>query len=222
MTLRLWNRAVGPRHKNWKKHVNTDGSASSLNCLELVWTTRSASQASKILPDILSHYDALVAAWGSQNAHRVCRVSIHVTDQDVVACSLLEEEFASSGIKITFGRLDIGQWIQDHTLRMIDNHKRSYSLLAFCGSPKLSSQIHQDKISNDMITAITGNKKHQMEFLSESYGGPSSKSGKQLQSHAETRPDAEKRHSLNTRRDVQYDTPDSSSRTDSEKLELEL
>jgi hypothetical protein len=31
--------------------------------------------------------------------------------------------------------------------------------------------LHQHKISNDMLTAITGNKRHQMEYVSESYGG---------------------------------------------------
>ncbi|CAJ1963165.1 unnamed protein product [Cylindrotheca closterium] len=211
MTLRLWSRAVSPRHKTWKKHVDATGSAAAnLNCLEMIWTTRSASQASKILPDILSHYNALVAAWGSHNAHKVCRVSVYVTDPDLYACTLLDQEFGSCGIKIIYGRLDIPRSIQDHTLRMIDSHRRSYSLLAFCGSPKLAHEIHRSKISNDMITAITGHKKHQMEFVSESYGGPPSKS--KLEGKAQTRPDDENKQDfgLNSRSDVRYESPNNS------------
>ncbi|CAJ1964502.1 unnamed protein product [Cylindrotheca closterium] len=175
MVVRLWTRAVHPFHQSWKKHIRNHGSGSSVNCLELVWTTRSASQASKILPDIASHYNALVKAWGAENAKEVCRVKICVTDADPVACAQLQEEMktTASGIELSIGRLDIGRWIEDHTLRMIDAHKRSYSLLAFCGSPRLAQEIHQQKISNDMIKAVTGYKNHQMDFVSESYGGAS-------------------------------------------------
>ncbi|KAL3939665.1 MAG: hypothetical protein SGBAC_005642, partial [Bacillariaceae sp.] len=90
---------------------------------------------------------------------------------------------------------------------------RAYSLLAFCGCPKLSADIHHAKRSNDMITAITGHKKHQMEFVSESYGGPPSKSKKTLESNqTQTRPDDEKNQQfgLNTRSDVRYESPDDS------------
>ena len=44
------------------------------------------------------------------------------------------------------------------------------TLLAFCGSPSLSSKIQQAKIKNDISTVITGNGHHQMVFVSESYG----------------------------------------------------
>jgi hypothetical protein len=32
-------------------------------------------------------------------------------------------------------------------------------------------RLHQQNIPNDMLTAITGNKRHQMEYASESDGG---------------------------------------------------
>lgn len=210
MTFRLWTTAVHPRHKSWKKHVQHSGSAASLDCLEMVWTTRSASQASKILPDILSHYQSLVDAWGSKNAKRVCRVTIHLTDTDPAAIALLQEELKSSEIVLKLGRLDTARWIQNHTLRMVRNHKSSYSMLAFCGSPKLANEIHQDKISNDMITAIAGYKKHQMEFISESYGGPQSKKKNQSGAKIQTSPDDEKSVALNTRSEVRYESPNSS------------
>jgi hypothetical protein len=43
--------------------------------------------------------------------------------------------------------------------------------------------LHQCKISNDMLTAITGNKRHQMEFVSESYGGIKKSKPKKQQKH---------------------------------------
>jgi hypothetical protein len=44
--------------------------------------------------------------------------------------------------------------------------------LAFCGAPNLAREIHYNKISNDMITAMTGHcRSHIMDYVSESYGG---------------------------------------------------
>jgi hypothetical protein len=174
MTMRLWIRAVFPRHKSWKKEVQDDSSA-KLDCINMVWTTRSASQVSKILPDILHGWDTLVAAWGLENARKVCRITVYVTDKDEEACRVLKEELSETNLyqsgAIQFHRADIPRIIEDHTLNLICNRHTSYSLLAFCGSPELAHDVHYHKISNDMVTAITGNKKHQMEFVSESYGG---------------------------------------------------
>jgi hypothetical protein len=72
---------------------------------------------------------------------------------------------------IHFGRPDLEKIIENHTLDLIATRRSSCSVLAFCGSPELSLSLHQHKISNDMLTAITGNKRHQMEYVSESYGG---------------------------------------------------
>jgi hypothetical protein len=85
MTFRLWAKAVQPRHKSWQTYVHHKGSSATLDRLEVVWTTPSASQVSKILPDILMVWNALVDAWGYENARHVCRISIYVTDQDRVA-----------------------------------------------------------------------------------------------------------------------------------------
>lgn len=174
MTFRVWIRAVQPRHNSWKSHFEQNNRTSTVDRLDFVWTTRSASQVSKILPDILYIWDALVKSWGYENARQVCRISFHVTDKDRSACDLLKSEMEGTGLEVTFSRLDIPQWIENHTLDMIDKGHSSYSLLAFCGSPELARDVHYHKISNDMVTAITGNKNnHQMEFISESYGGAS-------------------------------------------------
>ena len=171
MTFRLWIRAVQPNHKSWKNHVKSHASVSTWDRLEVVWTTRSASQVSNVLPDLLKIWNSLVDAWGHENARKVCRISIYVTDTDPTACELLPSR--DNTLDISFSRLDIPLKIESHTMDMIMNRQCSYSLLAFCGSDRLAREILYHKISNDMITAITGNKKHQMEFVSESYGGPS-------------------------------------------------
>ena len=67
------------------------------------------------------------------------------------------------------------QVVEDHTLEMIRTRVNSHTLLAFCGSQAFARDMHQIKISNDMITAMTGNcHSHVMEFCSDSYGGADS------------------------------------------------
>jgi hypothetical protein len=176
MTARLWLGAVMPRHISWKKHVER-GFTTKLDRLDVVWTTRSASQVAETLPDLVEMWDTLVDAWGVHDAFQVCRIQIYVTDKNKEACRLLAQKFEKTTLfqlgALHFRRLHISKTIQDLTLDLVCNRRSSYSLLAFCGSPKLAQEVHQHKISNDMVTAITGNKKHQMEFVSESYGGPS-------------------------------------------------
>lgn len=178
MTARLWIRTVEPRHKSWRKSVDTDG-ISALDRLEIVWVSRSASLVSELMPDINCIWDALAKQWGKDNATKVCKISVYVTDKDDKACELLKTELSGTELfrdgAIHFGRPDFGTLVEDHTLQMITTRKKSYSLLAFCGSRDVAKEIHHHKISNDMITAVTGNKAHQMEFVSESYGGSSRK-----------------------------------------------
>jgi hypothetical protein len=80
---------------------------------------------------------------------------------------------------IHFERPDFSDIIENHTLDMITTRRNSYSVLAFCGSPILAGELHHLKINNDMVAAVTGNKRHQMEFMSESYGGGKSSKSSQ-------------------------------------------
>lgn len=176
MTARLWSMVVRPRHRSWRSNVvRDDGFGGTLDRLELVWVTRSASLVSKIMPEIHVLWDTLVREWGHENARKVCRISIHITDKDNEACELLKQECSQLDLyrsgAIRFGRPDFCEIIENHTLEMVTTRAKSYSLLAFCGSAKLAQEIHHDKISNDMVAGITGNKQHQMEYVSESYGG---------------------------------------------------
>jgi hypothetical protein len=174
MTFRLWTKAVMPRESSPIRSILQNG-GSKVDQLNFVWTTRSASLVSEILPDILYLWELLASKWGSANASHVCRVSIYVTDPDMEACEKLRREYKQSHLYqsggIKFGRADFSKVIEDHSLDLIATRRNSQSLLAFCGSPALAREIHSCKISNDMVLAITGNKKHHMGFVSESYGG---------------------------------------------------
>ena len=174
MTARLWGCTVKPRHQSWRHSVKSDG-IGAMDCLDVVWVSRSASLVSEIMPDINNIYEALASQWGRENAAKVCKISVYVTDKDERACHLLCKELARMPLyqngAVSFGRPDFDRLIENHTLKMICTRKKSYSLLAFCGSTEIAQEIHHHKISNDMITAITGNKQHQMEYVSESYGG---------------------------------------------------
>ena len=101
-----------------------------------------------------------------------------MTDKDKDACRLFAQKFEKTTLfqlgALHFRRLDISRTIQDLKLDLVCHRRSLYLLLAFCGSPQLAREVHRKKILNDiMMMTITGNKKHQMEFVSESYGGPS-------------------------------------------------
>lgn len=206
MTARVWAKAVMPRHKSRSAETGRF-SVNSVNRLDIVWTTKSASLVSEILPDLLDVWETLGTTWGPENSLEVCRISIYITDRDHEACSMLRRELLGTELyksgAIYFDRPDLPKVIEDHTIDMICSKRNSYSLLAFCGSPSLGREIHHHKISNDMMTAITGNKRHQMEFVSESYGGvKASKKIKVDQNESEM----ENMQPLTTRRNMSYFT----------------
>jgi hypothetical protein len=197
---------VMPRHKSRSAEVG-GFSVNRVNRLDVVWTTRSASLVSEILPDLLDVWETLGANWGAENRLKVCRISIYITDRDQEACSMLRRELLGTDLyksgAIAFSRPDLPKVIEDHTIDMICSKRNSYSLLAFCGSPSLGREIHHHKISNDMMTAITGNKRHQMEFVSESYGGV--KASKKVKVD-DTESEMENMQPLTTRRNMSYFT----------------
>ena len=75
MLARTWCQSVRPRHMSWKTRVHADG-ITPLDGLELVWISRSAALVSELLPIISNNYQKLVTAWGEENAHAVCAISI--------------------------------------------------------------------------------------------------------------------------------------------------
>jgi hypothetical protein len=175
LTARAWSMTVKPRHRSWR--AQGCSGLTTLERLEIVWVTRSASLVSEILPEINIIWDKLVSQWGNENARAVCRISIFVSDKDQQAVALLQRELInhSLGHCVRFERPDFREVLENHTLDMITTRRNSYSVFSFCGSPTLAGELHQLKINNDMVAAVTGNKRHQMEFVSESYGGTKAK-----------------------------------------------
>ena len=175
MIVRLWVKAVAPIH--FARYCAIKNAQSgNIDQIKFVWTTRSASQVSEILPDVLLLWDLLVHKWGIDNARKVCKISIHVTDPNGLSCALLRKEYENTDFYrnggIVFHRPDILKVIEDHTIELINSRTNSHSLLSFCGSPTLANEIHYNKISNDVITAMTGHcQSHTMDYFSESYGG---------------------------------------------------
>ena len=177
MTFRCWHTAVRPMKQSWRQESGLGcGSTGTFDKLSFVWITRSAPLVSKIIPDIIHIHNSLVSAWGQHATNKVCNIAIYITDKDQAACDALKAEighstFFQSG-SVRFGRPDIQKLIEDHTMDRINDERGvpTTTLLAFCGSPSLSSEIQQAKIKNDISTVITGNGHHQMEFVSESYG----------------------------------------------------
>jgi hypothetical protein len=182
MTARIWSTTVKPRHRSWKKATLNNG-VSSLEQLKLVWICRSTALASELLPIMMETWDVLVDFWGEENARAACFLDIYITDKDEAANEQLRREMEHTAVyqsgAIHFGRPKLEKIIEDHTLNLIATRRSSCSVLAFCGSPDLSLRLHQHKISNDMLTAITGNKRHQMEYVSDSYGGAKKSKPKQ-------------------------------------------
>jgi hypothetical protein len=180
MTLRTWHNVVRARTRSWRNKVGTKLSTNTMDRLSFVWITRSAPLVSKIVPDIIHIWNALVNAWGEHAANKVCSIAIYITDKDQAACNALKAEIDQSSLfksgAVRFERPVIQKLIEDHTLDRINDERGvpTTTLLAFCGSPSLSSEIHQAKIKNDISAVITGNGHHQMEFVSESYGASKS------------------------------------------------
>lgn len=206
-TTRLWSCTVKAHHKSWRKSVETEG-IDALEKLELCWVSRSASLVSDVIPDINEIWTQLAEQWGQENASKICQVSIYVTDKDKAACELLKQELSASLLfrsgAIKFGRPDFGRLIEDHTVRMICTRKKSYSLLAFCGSPEVADEVLQHKVSNDMITAVIGHKgDHQMEFSQECYGGSKKQKSKLMTEEGEQ---ISPTKNLSTRTTVLYGT----------------
>lgn len=175
MIGRFWAKAVAPIHAG-RHSVIKNARALYIDQFKFVWMTRSASQVSEILPDVLMRWNLLVEKWGLENAQKVCNISIYITDPNELSCALLRKEYENTEFfrngGILFRRPDIMKVIEDHTIELINSRTNSHSLLACCGSPSLANEVQYNKISNDVITAMTGHcQSHTMDYVSESYGG---------------------------------------------------
>jgi hypothetical protein len=113
---------------------------------------------SEILPDINAIWETLVAAWGEENARAVCRISIYVTDQDPVARQALRTKFITRHSQnVRFWPSHFGRIIEDHSLDLLQAPQFVFAA-GLLRIASMAQDLHHCKISNDMLTAITGNK----------------------------------------------------------------
>ena len=190
--LRYWTTLLrleyNPIHSAHKRHNGIH----ILDNLHLVWTLRSTTLISQMLPDLELIWNSLVYKFGEDFASKVCKISIYCTSKDEDACSHLHNEVLNSNLykmgALKFNRPSFPLILEQHTSsRMADSSlKVSRTLLAFCGSPRLAHQIKEIKIMNDLAMFIAGVDRHRMDLVVESFGG--TKPGNEKNPTYDTRP----------------------------------
>lgn len=174
ITLRWWTSMLRPHSSNVMS-ISKEDNLTYLESLQIIWVTRSANLVADIGPDIEMLWQHIIELWGRDNAEAVAPIKIYVTDTDETANYNLRETLKGSDLlnsgSIFFERPNFGKIIEDHSIRLANSKDFSSSFLAFCGSPKLSDELSQIKISNDLLMTMLGYKRHNMEYHSESYGG---------------------------------------------------
>ena len=88
-------------------------------------------------------------------------------EQQHLAENLLD---SSLGRQVYFFRPDFQKILENHTLEMIGKHEYSSTLLAFCGSRQVSTELQRIKIEHDTLVAMSGYKRHCIDFKSECLG----------------------------------------------------
>lgn len=174
MVFRIWGKAVDPQNRSWRSRLE-ESAERTIERTDVVWICRSASLVSELLPEIESLLKQLSQKWGTLHVDAVCRITIYVTDSDESARSQLKEEISTTALYLSgcvkFGRPDLSSMVRQHTVELAGTREHSQTLLAYVGSPSLAQRIHQIKVSNDVVCAITGYNNHQMEYVSDSHGG---------------------------------------------------
>ena len=171
MTVRLWMHIARSRNESLRD-LDHD-----LERLDIVWACRSAPLVSKLYPEFAALWDEFVSAYGYVNACAVCSMSIYVTDPDPDACKALYQEVKGTSLFqsgcVHVGRPNFASIIEDHSIGLVCTRRTSSTLLFHVGSEALAREIHQCKLLNDVNLALTGNKKHTMEYVTDNYGGAS-------------------------------------------------
>ena len=182
--FRSWYSVVKPRKGSWRTATKIAG-VDTLQRMDAIWIVRSPVVASQLLPEIENQYKLLVDKWGIARANQVCKIKIFVTskdeyDQQFMAL-LTKKELSNSWLVkagcIEFGqRPDLSKLLQEHTLDVMSQQTHSYTLLSFCGSQKVSSELQKLKVQNDMIKSLLPfGTNHQMEYESECRAGAGKK-----------------------------------------------
>ena len=153
--------------------------------VHLVWTTRSTTLISQLLPDFENIWNLLVNKFGEDFAKEVMEITICCTSKDKEVCDDLELEVQNGPLgrlgALKFQRPMLSKILEEHTMARINDADMpaSRTLIAFCGSPQLADRVKEAKILNDLAMFVAGREQHQMDLVIESYGGEKPKSQEQ-------------------------------------------
>ena len=153
--------------------------------VHLIWTCRSATLISQLIPDFENVWNLLVSKFGEEFSKEVIEITIFCTSKDKESCDGLELELKNGPLGrlgvLKFQRPMFPQIFEEHTMARINDPDLSTSrtLIAFCGSPQLADHVKEVKILNDLSMFVAGREEHQMDLVIESYGGEKPKSKEQ-------------------------------------------
>lgn len=103
----------------------------------------------------------------------MCQISIIVTGGDKsgrIQEKINDFQIPRNWIKVGV-RPDFPSILDQHMIERINKKEVfSNSLLAFCGSSRLSNAVHEAMVHANIAAISSGNEQHQMEFVSENYG----------------------------------------------------
>ena len=186
MIFRFWATLLKSKHNSIESANKRGNGIEVLEKVHLVWTTRSSTLISQILPDFEDNWTLLVDKFGEEFAKEVLQISIFCTSKDEKSCNDLRLDFADGSLSevdgvLNFHRPPFPKLFESHTMDRINDidFPASRTLVAFCGSPGLSNRVKEAKILNDLALFMAGRDQHQMDLVIESYGGEKPKASKQ-------------------------------------------
>jgi len=178
MFMRLWYSATNP-DTNPIQRSNERLLLVTLDKLHLVWTTRSTADVFELYPEILKLWDDLIESWGSDNARKMCEISIYCTDKNKDHQDGLMDEYKDSSLfkegALKFGRPQLDKVLEKESEDNMMTRSASHTLVVFCGGQSMAKRVIEAKILNDITLRITGNAAHKSDLVIESYGGEATK-----------------------------------------------
>lgn len=174
MFMRLWYSATNP-DTNPIQRSNERRLLVTLDKLHLVWITRSTADVFELYPEILALWDDLIESWGTENARKMCQISIYCTDKNREHQEGLMDEYKDSSLfkegVLKFGRPQLDKVVEKESEENMMTRSASHTLVVFCGGQSMAKRVKEAKILNDITLNITGNAAHEVDLVIESYGG---------------------------------------------------
>jgi len=184
MTARLYLSVVGSQSENL--YESQAEVVSTLNVPEqthVIWTSRSAAQASSYMPILKQIIGDFQAHWSSTDGHmngkHIQSVTLYITDPNQAQCDRLKAEFDDGnlpdGLELRFNRCDFQKVIHDHCEILCKGDdmfgpRVTSTVFCFCGSPQLGAYIDACLEKMSWMLELSNNKHHALEFSQENLG----------------------------------------------------